>query len=187
MRKIVAGFAASLDGYIEGPNGEYDWNSVDKEINFAEQMKRYDAFFIGRKTYEKMEGMKGPAAPGIKNYVFSTMLNTVEGNGILIKEKVEERVQQIKNETGKDIAVFGGAGLLSSLLDMKLVDEISIAVIPVLLGNGKPMVDVLRNTVWLTLTDTKRYSNGTVQLTYDVQKNKTTRRQKSSPKPQQAP
>ncbi len=52
MRKIVAGFAISLDGYIAGPNNEYDWIIIDKEIDFAEQMKRFDTYFIGRKTYE---------------------------------------------------------------------------------------------------------------------------------------
>src|SRR5687767_13651073 len=57
MRSIVSGFASSLDGYIEGPNGEYDWILIDKEVDFAEQMKRYDAFLYGRRTYESVRKM----------------------------------------------------------------------------------------------------------------------------------
>jgi dihydrofolate reductase len=75
-------------------------------------------------------------------------------------------VIKIKEMKGKDIAVFGGANLLGSLLDLNLVDELSVAVIPVLLGAGKPMVSILDKQVKLKLTKTHSYSNGTVQLTY---------------------
>lgn len=168
MRKIVAGFAASLDGYIEGPNGEYDWILIDKEIDFAEQMKRYDAFFLGRRTYEKIAGMKGPSTPGIKNYVFSNSLKEVAAPYTLIRGDIEQQVKKIKSSKGRDIAVFGGANLLASLLDLKLVDEISVAIIPVLLGKGKPMVDVLKKHIALKLTGTRAYANGTIQATYTV-------------------
>jgi dihydrofolate reductase len=168
MRKVVSGFAASLDGYIEGPNGEFDWILIDKEIDFVEQMKRYDTFFYGRKSYEAMIKM-GPVNPGnTAHYVFSKTLQSVLPGFTLMKENIEDKIRSMKNSPGKDIAVFGGANLLSSLLNLKLVDEISVAVIPVLLGQGKPMVDVLNNRVWLSLQKTYSYSNGTVQLTYTV-------------------
>jgi dihydrofolate reductase len=165
MRKVVAGFAASLDGYIEGPNGEYDWILIDPEINFAEQMKRFDAYLLGRITYEKM---KGGVTKGSQWYVVSNTLPHVDQGFQLIGGNIQQSIQQLKEEEGKDIAVFGGASLLASLLDMKLVDEISVAVIPVLLGKGKPMVSMLQNKVALQLMDTKRYGNGTIQLTYEV-------------------
>jgi dihydrofolate reductase len=169
MRKIVSGFAASLDGYIEGPKGEIDWILIDKEIDFAEQMKRFDTYLFGRKTYETMlPSMATNPAPGALNYVFSKTLQSVQGNFILCKEDIGKKVAELKNAKGKDIAVFGGAVLLASLLDLKLVDEISICYIPVLLGKGKPMVDVLSDKVWLSLTKTKTYQNGSVQVYYDV-------------------
>ncbi|QHT72129.1 hypothetical protein GXP67_22205 [Rhodocytophaga rosea] len=74
----------------------------------------------------------------------------------------------MKNQEGKDIAIFGGACLLASLLDAGLVDEISIAIIPVMLGKGKLMVEELKANVWLSLLNSKTYGNGTIQLSYQV-------------------
>ena len=133
MRKLVSGFASSLDGYIEGPKGEFDWILIDKEIDFAEMNKRYDAFFYGRKTYEAF-GKIGKPDASAKHYVFSNSLETVNEGFILVKGDLLNEVSQIKNEAGKDIAVFGGAGLLASLLNAGLVNEIAISIIPVLLG-----------------------------------------------------
>ncbi|HVK97859.1 MAG TPA: dihydrofolate reductase family protein [Flavisolibacter sp.] len=168
MRKIVSGFACSLDGYIEGPNGEMDWILIDKEINFTEQMKRFDAFFYGRKSYETVLKMGAITASGNNHYVFSNSLKSTVPGYTLLQGNIKEEVLKLKQIPGKDIAVFGGANLLASLFNLELVDELSIAVIPVLLGKGKPMVDVLSNRVWLSLIKTHIYSNGTVQLTYAV-------------------
>lgn len=172
MRQIVAGFAASLDGYIEGPNGEYDWILIDKEIDFAAHFERFDTFLMGRKSYEKMVQMNTNTFPGIKNYVFSKTLTNVEKGYHLVNGNIQEAVKKIKNEQGKDIVVYGGASLLASLLNRQLVDEIEVAIIPVLLGKGKPMVDVLDKKVPLTLLKTKTYANGTLSVSYKVQKKK---------------
>lgn len=64
MRKIVAGFAISLDGYIEGPNGEYDWIVMDKDFDFTGHMKRFDTFFFGRKSYDKLRQAGNVSFPG---------------------------------------------------------------------------------------------------------------------------
>ena len=168
MRKIISGFACSLDGYITGPNGEYDWIIMDKEMDFAEQMKRYDTYLLGRRTYDSIRGMSGPAMPEVKNYVFSNTLTSADKNYILVKGDIAKEVKKIKEQPGKEIAVFGGANLLASLLDLKLVDQLEIAIIPVLLGAGKPMVSLLKKKVWLNLVKTKNYSNGTVQVYYEV-------------------
>jgi dihydrofolate reductase len=167
MRKIVAGFACSLDGYIEGLNGEYDWILMDKEIDFAQLMQRYDAYFYGRRTYESVIKMGG-ADTASKHYVFSNSLTTVNKGFTLVKGDISSKIMEIKNSPGKDIALFGGASLLASLLNLKLVDELAISFIPVLLGSGKPMVEVLDEKVWLELINTKTYKNGTVVLTYNV-------------------
>ena len=170
MRKVVAGFACSLDGYIEGPNGEYDWILIDSEIDFAEQAKRFDTYFYGRRSYQAVLAMKAPITPNTKHYVFSTTLHEVAPGYTLIKGEIKEAVLNVKNMEGKDIAVFGGANLLGSLFNEGLVDEISVSVIPVILGKGKPMVDLLEDQVNLRLEHCKTYSNGTVQLIYTVLK-----------------
>ena len=168
MRKIVAGFAMSLDGYIEGPHGEYDWIKMDKEFDFAGHMKRFDAFFFGRKSYEKLRQAGDVSFPGIKNYVFSNSLEKVDKDFTLLKGDTKKLVMNIKEQAGKDIALYGGANLLSSLLDLHLIDELNMSIIPVVLGEGKAMVDPLKQRAHLILIDTKKFSSGTVQLIYKV-------------------
>ena len=168
MRKIVAGFAISLDGFIAGPNDEFDWIVIDNEIDFAEQMKRFDTYFIGRKTYEVTKNMGGNSYGTSKVYVFSNTLNKVDKPYQLINENVKESLEKIKTEEGKDIALFGGGELLTSLLNLDLVDEISLAVIPIILGKGIPFVREVNKKISLTLINSKAYSNGTVELTYKV-------------------
>jgi len=112
--------------------------------------------------------MKGRTMPGIRQYVFSNTLTAVAKQYTLLRGDVKEQVQQLKEQEGKDIAVFGGAMLLASLLDLQLVDEVVVSIIPVLLGGGKPMVAALHEKVWLQYRTSKIYGNGTVQLTYDI-------------------
>jgi dihydrofolate reductase len=168
MRKLVAGFAASVDGYIEGPDGEHDWIIMDDKIDFSAEMKRFDTFFFGRRSYEVAKDMIDKPSPGITNYVFSNTLKAVEENFVLLNGDVESVVQSIKQQPGKDIALYGGANLLASLLNRQLVDELSISFIPVLLGKGKPMVDVLNEKVWLRFNNSRRYENGTLIVNYAV-------------------
>ncbi len=168
MRKIVAGFAISLDGYMEGSHGEYDWIMMDKDFDFAGHMKRFDTFFFGRKSYDKLKQAGNISFPGIKSYIFSNSLNTVDKDLVLLKGDIHKLVTGIKEQDGKDIAVYGGANLLSSLLDLNLIDELNMSIIPVLLGEGKSMVDILQKRVYLTLIDIKKFSSGIVQLIYQV-------------------
>ena len=170
MRKIVAGFAISLDGYIEGPNGEYDWIVMDNDFDFRGHMKRFDTFFFGRNSYDKLSQLGNVSFPGIRNFVFSNSLDTADKNFTLLRGDINKLVSEIKKQDGKDIAVYGGANLLSSLLDLNLVDELTMSIIPVLLGQGKPMVNILKQRVYLTLLETKKFSSGTVQLIYRVRK-----------------
>ena len=170
MRKIVGGFAVSLDGYIEGPNGEYDWITMDSDFDFESHMKRFDTFFFGRKSYDKLRQAGSISFPGIQNYVFSNSLTRIDGDCILVQGDIKKSVKEIKEQPGKDIAVYGGAELLSSLLDNNLVDEIIMTVIPVILGKGKSMVSDLKQRVNLALLNTKRFSSGSMQLIYAVRK-----------------
>jgi len=158
----------SLAGYIEGPNGEHDWIVMDKDFDFGGHMKRFDTFLFGRNSYDKLLQSGNVSFRGVKNYVFSNSLNTVDKHFTLLKGDINTLVVDIKKQAGKDIAVYGGANLLSSLLNLNLVDELIMSIIPVVLGKGKPMVDILRQRVYLTLMETKTFSSGTVQLLYHV-------------------
>ena len=171
MRKIVAGFAASVDGYIEGPNGEYDWIIMDEKMDLAEMMKPFDAFFFGRRSYEAALRMGQPKPESITQYVFSRTLTTADKNFVLLNGDIEAQVKAIRQQPGKDIAVYGSANLLASLLNLKLVDEITISFIPVLLGRGKPMVGLLTERIRLTFKNSRRYENGTLVVTYSVNYN----------------
>ena len=168
MRRLIAGFAASVDGYIEAPDRSYDWIIIDESIDFAAYAKQFDTYFYGRKSYEAVMAMGNKPAHGSKHYIFSNTLPSVNKHYTLISGDIKEQVLHIKRQEGKDIALFGGASLLASLLNLQLVDEIVISFIPVLLGTGKPMVDVLSEKVWLHLLQSKTYANGTLQVSYRV-------------------
>lgn len=170
MRKIILGLAVSLDSFIEGPNGEYDWCFTDQDYGLSTFFKRVDTVFVGRKTYEMSLGMEGGGAgfPKFKEYIFSTTLDKVKDGATLINGDIKTQVQEIKKEKGKDIWLFGGAGLTTSLLNLGLVDELSLAVHPILLGGGKPLFNNIKDRIKLTLVDTKTFSTGLVSLTYNV-------------------
>jgi dihydrofolate reductase len=169
MRKVILGVAVSLDSFIEGPNGEYDWCFTDQDYGLKEFIKRIDTIFVGRKTYEMSSEMEGGAGfPKFKEYIFSTTLDNVKEGATLIKGDIKTEVEKIKNDKGKDIWLFGGAGLTTSFLNLGLVDELSLAVHPILLGAGKPLFSNIKERIKLTLVDTKTYSTGLVSLAYTV-------------------
>ena len=171
MRKVILAVAVSLDGFIEGPNGEYDWCFIDQDYGLNDFFRRLDTIFVGRKTYEMSSEMEGGPAgfPKYKEYIFSTTLDKVKEGATLIKGNIKTEVEKIKKEKGKDIWLFGGAGLTTSLMNLGLVNELSLAVYPVLLGGGKPLFNNIKDRVKLTLAHTKTYSTGLVSLTYDIQ------------------
>lgn len=174
MRKVILGLAVSLDGLIEGPNGEYDWCFTDQDYGLSDFYKRVDTAFMGRKTYEMMLAMGDNATgdlPKLKEYIFSTTLSKVKNGATLIKGDIQTEVEKIKNESGKDIWLYGGAALASSLLNLGLVDELWLSVHPIVLGSGKSLFTDIKQRMNLTLTDTKTYSTGLVSLTYTVAPN----------------
>jgi dihydrofolate reductase len=174
MRKVILQLAVSLDGFIEGPNGEYDWCFADQDYGMAAFFNRIDSVFYGRKSYELVQGMTNvegdnfPAMPKLKEYVFSTTLKQLNTGATLVSGDVQTEVKRIKNEPGKDIWLFGGASLTSSMLNFKLVDEISLAIHPILLGSGKPLFHDIQDRQILKLVGTKSYSSGLVAVTYAI-------------------
>src|SRR5262245_26927947 len=170
MRKVAYGGAMSLDGFIAGPNGEYDWIVMDPEIDFAALMARFDTFLIGRKTFEAMRRMgNGAPAPGIRNIVFSRTLRPEDCPQATLSDDAEGLVADLRKQPGKDIALFGGGELFRSLLAAGLVDEVSFSVIPVLLGGGIPLLPSPADRARLKLKAHRVYKKtGTVGLEYVV-------------------
>ncbi len=169
-RKIILGLAVSLDSFIEGPNGEYDWCFTDQDYGMADFFKRIDTIFVGRKTYEMSLGQENgiEGFPKMKEYVFSNSLNSVPTGKTLIRGNIKEQVQQIKEEEGKDIWLFGGAELTTSLMNLGLVDELWLSVHPIILGSGKPLFVNIKDKIQLTHFETKTYSTGLVSLKYKL-------------------
>ena len=168
MRKLILSLAVSLDGFIEGPKGEYDWCFTDQDYGLNDFFKRVDSVFIGRKSYEMSLGIEGGSdwMPKMKEYVFSNSLDTIKKDAVLIKGDIKKEVEKIKNEPGKDIWLFGGASLTNSLMQYDLVDELSLAVHPILLGSGKPWFSDLKKRVKLKLINSKEWDTGLVTLNY---------------------
>ena len=172
MRKIILGVAVSLDGFIEGPNGEYDWCFTDQDYGMSDFMKRIDAIFFGRKSYEMMMKASVPDGGnpwgGIKSYVFSNTWKNSTDDFELVTGDVESKVKEFKSVSGKDIWLFGGAVLTSSLLNAGLVDELGMAVHPILLGKGKPLFLDIKHRIGTKLVESKTYDTGLVYQTYEV-------------------
>jgi dihydrofolate reductase len=161
----------SLDGFIAGPNGEFDWIVMDPEIDFAGLMARFDTFLIGRKTFEVMRRMgdAAPPSPGIRNYVFSRTLRPEDCPGATLSHDAEPVVAQLRAAPGKDIALFGGGELFRSLLAAGLVDEVSVSLVPVLLGGGIPLLPSPADRAKLELKKHRVYKKtGTVSLEYNI-------------------
>jgi dihydrofolate reductase len=166
MRQAILNLAVSLDGYIEGPNGEYDWCYTDQDYGMGEFMKRTDAIFFGRKSYQVLMGTEKNPYPEKKKYVFSKTMKSVAGGAQIIGIDYVKEVKEIKNRPGKDIWLFGGAILTSSFLNVGLVDELQLSIHPILLGKGKLLFKDIHDRMKFTLVDTRTYSTGLVQLFY---------------------
>lgn len=162
--------AVSLDGFIAGPGGEYDWIVMDPAIDFAALYKEFDTAVMGRKTYDVAvaEGASG-AMPGIDVIVFSRTLPAATYPGVrILNDDPRKVVAALKAKKGGDIWLFGGGQLFRLLLDAGLVDTVEVALMPVLLGAGIPLLPPGAATK-LVLADQKILpASGIVALAYSV-------------------
>ena len=171
MRRIRYAVATSLDGYIAGPKGEYDWIVRNPDIDFRDLFNQFDTALLGRRTYEVTQSPDAPPwPPGMRVYVFSRTLRQCDHSEVtIVADKLEETVAALRaKKSGKDIWLFGGGLRFRSLLDAGLVDAVEVAISPVLLGGGIPLLSPPTKEVKLKLAGHKVYKTGIVSLEYAV-------------------
>lgn len=153
---------------------EYDWCFTDQDYGLTDFMNSVDTLFMGRKTYEMTQHAGGGGMPPMKEYVFSNTLQSVKAGVTVVKGDTRDSVEKIKQEPGKDIWLFGGASLTTSMLNLNLLDELHLSIHPILLGGGKPLFRNLAGRINLQLQNSKEYSTGLIAVQYSVIKSKNT-------------
>ncbi len=159
----------SLDGFIAGPNGEYDWIVMDPDFDWKALYGQFDTLVMGRRSYDIMrERGMSPKSMGMKAVVVSTTLIPDQHRDVtVVASHVPETIAALKSEPGKDIWLSGGGVLFRYLLDAGLVDGIDIAVVPVLLGSGVALIPEGQRCK-LKLIESNARASGIVMLKYDV-------------------
>lgn len=177
-RSIILDLAVTLDGFLEGPNGEVDWCIMDSEMGFIDFLKHIDTILYGRKSYD-LWGQYTPEnevsdtekeiwalVHSKEKYMFSKTQKRTDNKVTIINDNIVEEVNKLKNKPGKDIWLYGGASLITTFIKLGMVDEFRLSVHPVILGEGKPLFMDIKERLNLKLVDTKRFSSGVVQLCY---------------------
>ena len=190
MRKIIAALITSLDGLIEGPNGELDW--VDSWEDPFDLLQQIDTCILGRGMYPGYEQYWGAilADPGgilpftgrvatkgeidyahfaarTPHIVVSRTLTTVGWTNTRVVRDIED-LRAMKQQAGKDMHAVGGATLVSSLMNAGLIDELRIVVQPIVLGGGKALFKDVKERHALTLLAAGQLQSGRVRLTYRI-------------------
>ncbi len=181
MRKVILELITSLDGFIEGVNGEIDWIPFDEEAanylnGFADEI---DSILYGRTSFEMYGRHENPDTTmeaesslwsklkSKKKYVFTTDESRIFEDATTVSGDIKEAVHKIKQEPGKNIWLFGGASLTESFLKNNLIDEYRISIAPVLLGSGKPLFSSTHDRISLKLLRTYASKSGVVSYHYE--------------------
>jgi dihydrofolate reductase len=178
QRKIILDLAVTLDGFIEGKNGEVDWCIMDPDMGFTNFLNQIDTILYGRKSYD-LWGQYIPNANdpdtdkeiwklvhSKEKYVFSRTQIETDNQAKFINENILEEVIKLKNKPGKDIWLYGGASLITAFINLGLVDEFRLSIHPVILGEGKPLFIDIKQRLNLKMVNTRTFSSGVVQLFY---------------------
>ena len=176
MRNVIFSMGVSLDGYIAGPGGEFDWSAPDDELHrfHNEQTRELGAHLCGRRLYEMMVYWERPddswgaterefarVWQSLPKIVFSSTLDAVEGNARLATGDPAEELARLEG----DIAV-GGAGLAATLVERGLVDEFRVFVNPVIVGGGTPFFPALDHRTDLELVETRTFGSRVTYARY---------------------
>lgn len=178
-RKTILDLAVSLDGFIEGINGEIDWCIMDEDMKFNDFLDSIDTIFYGRKSYDlwgeytldndasDVDKEMWENVHSKKKVVFSKSITNID-NAEVKNSNIVEEVNKIKNEEGKDIWLYGGASIITTFVNLDLVDEYRLSIHPVVLGGGKPLFVNIKKRKELKLVDVRSFSSGVVQLCYQA-------------------
>jgi dihydrofolate reductase len=177
MKKIILDLAATLDGFIEGPNGEIDWCIMDDDMDFDGFLSTVDTIFYGRVSYDAWGNFQPGESSSLaernlwnavhakKKYVFSRQ-NRSDEKATFISSNIADSVAEIKKQGGLDIWLYGGASLIRTFINLGLIDIYRISVHPIALGSGKPLFESLAERVNLSLIKANTFRSGVVQLIY---------------------
>jgi dihydrofolate reductase len=170
MRQLRYSVAASLDGYIAGPEGEFDWIVIDPDIDFSAMYAGFSGLVMGRRSYEVFVKTGGAVGPALPTYVYSRTLPQGTREGVTFARDGVAHVRGLKQAAdGKPLWLWGGGELFRELAGAGLVDGIDVAVIPILLGGGIPLLAVPAPRLVLKLRTHRLYAKtGTLFLEYDV-------------------
>jgi len=174
MPQLRYSVAASLDGFIAGPNGEYDWIVVDPEIDFAAMYAGFGGLVMGRRSYEVFVATGGSPGPALPTYVYSRTLPEGDRDGVTFAADAVSHVRGLKERgaaADKPLWLWGGGDLFRQLAEAGLVDGVDIAIVPVLLGGGLPLLPPPASRMALELRAHRVYkATGTLFLEYDVRR-----------------
>ena len=170
MRQLRYSVASSLDGYIAGPMGEFDWIVVDSEIDFTAMYAGYSGLVMGRKSYEVFLATGGSPGPPLPTYVYSRTAREGQRDGVTFVHDAVAHVRELKaTKDQRPLWLWGGGELFRQLAEAGLVDGVEVAVIPVLLGGGIPLLPSPGPRLRLHLRSHTLFSEtGTVLLSYDI-------------------
>ncbi len=190
MRKVIVAMQVTLDGFIEGPNGELDWAMKEDGETWKDHfdlMRSVDTLLLGRVMYPAYEKywLAAPTNPSstkseieyarladrTQKIVFSKTLEKVEWKTTrIIKDHIAEEILRMKQQPGKDMVLLGGAGLVSTFVSLGLIDEYHLVVNPVVLGGGKRLFKDVKERYNLKLINSKTFRSGKVVLHYERDK-----------------
>jgi dihydrofolate reductase len=170
MRRVRYQVACSLDGFIAGPNDDFDWITPEPTFDFEAHFAQFEILLMGRRTYEVVSG-SGQGFQGKRVIVASRTLRAEDHPDVeVVGDNLRVRVQELRSEPGGDIWLYGGGALFAQMLAWDLVDTVEPAIIPILLGKGVPLLPSPAVRRRLELIRSQVYPGGMVLLEYTVLK-----------------
>lgn len=168
MRKVILYAAQSIDGFIASPDGSVDWLFSDQDYGYSSFYKRIDTTLIGRTTYEQILTFGPFPYHNKRNLVFSSQSNLPRHESVEIcKDPPQAIIETLRKQPGNDIWLVGGARLNTAVLSANLVDELILAVHPIVLGDGIPLTYNVPNKLSWSVKTVTQFSTGMVILCYD--------------------